>query len=92
MVDVMNKIKRPLIFLRNLPDHELISLNGLIGFYKIYGNTLPQDLQIFTHKSGKLDTADDLTVDETEEVICTTYQEFITKWGEYRLWIMLQTE
>ena len=71
MVTAMNKIKRPLIFLRDLPGHELISLNNLIGFYKIYGKDLPQDLQIFTHKSGYLDTADDITFGEASKEIKT---------------------
>lgn len=89
MVTAMNKIKRPLIFLRDLPGHELISLNNLIGFYKIYGKTLPQDLQIFTHKSGHLDTADDITVDRLEEIVCTSYDEFLTCWNQYKLWALL---
>ena len=89
MVTAMNKIKRPLIFLRDLPGHELISLNNLIGFYKIYGGTLPQDLQIFTHKSGHLDTADDTTVDDNEEIVCTTYDEFLSHWNHYKLWVLL---
>ena len=89
METTMNTIKRPLIFLRDLPEHELNSLNTLIEFYTIYGEFLPQDLQIFTHKSGYLDTADDITVDRLEEIVCTSYDEFLTYWNQYKLWALL---
>ena len=92
MANSMNAIKRPLIFLKDLPEHELTNLISLINFYGIYGHTLPQDLQIFTHKSGSLDTADDLTVDEIDEVVCFTYDDFLTRWSEYKLWLLLQTQ
>lgn len=84
MVTAMNKIKLPLIFLRDLPGHDLVSLNNLIGFYKIYGSALPQDLQIFTHKSGHLDIADSSTV-YSDEIKCNSYDEFMTHWEQYRL-------
>lgn len=89
MVTTMNKVKLPLIFLRDLPGHELISLNNLVNFYKIYGKDLPQDLQIFTHRSGQLDTADDTSVDDDKEIVCTTYDEFKIHWDQYRLSILL---
>lgn len=88
MVTAMNKIKRPLIFIKDLPDHELDRLFSLINFYEKYEEPYPKNIQIFTHIDGGLDVADSLTVDDTE-VVLTTYDEFKTQWDQYRLSILL---
>ena len=74
-------MKRPIIFLKGLPSHELISLSKI----------LPQNIQVYTHRDGSLDVADDTTVDGNEEIVCTTYDEFLTCWSEYKLWLLLET-
>lgn len=89
MVTAMNTIKRPLIFIKDLPDYELDNLFNLINFYEKYEEPYPKNIQIFTQLDGSLDIVDSLVVDEVDEIVCTTYDEFLSHWNHYKLWVLL---
>ena len=85
-------MKRPVIFIKNLSQEDIADLCRYSEKFKSwYEDDYHNSAQIYIYKSGRLGVANSISVYETFEVICTTYQEFITKWGEYRLWLMLQT-
>ena len=92
MDDATNTMKRPVIFLKNLSQEDIADLcRHSENFKSRYKDDYHNSTQIYIYKSGRLGVAKFISVYETFEVVCTTYQEFITKWGEYRLWLMLQT-
>ena len=78
-----------MIFINGLPDYELDNLFNLINFYEKYEEPYPKNIQIFTQLDGSLDIADSLVVDEVDEIVCTTYDEFKIHWDQYRLSILL---
>ena len=81
-------MKKPLIFLEALSQSQLEHLGSLSG----YGNLkeFSQYTQLYTHTDGSLEVAYSSAVHKVEEVKCNNYQEFITKWEQYKLWLILQ--
>ena len=81
-------MKRPMIFIEDLSQSEIESLkklseySSLKDFYKC--------AQVYTRTDGSLADTYSSTVDKREEVVCTTYEEFLTKWEQYKLWLILQ--
>ncbi len=93
MATTANTMKRPVIFIKNLSQEDIADLCRYSENFKSwYEDDYHNSAQIYIYKSGRLGVANSISVYETVEVICTTYQEFITKWEQYRLWVMLQTE
>ena len=81
-------MKRPMIFIEDLSQSEIESLkklseySSLKDFYKC--------ALVYTRTDGSLAVAYSSTVDKREEAVCTTYEEFLTKWEQYKLWLILQ--
>ena len=82
-------MKRPMIFIEDLSQSEIESLKKL-SEYSSLKDFYKYD-QVYTRTDGSLVVAYSSTVDKREEAVCTTYEEFLTKWGEYRLWVTLQS-
>ena len=81
-------MKKPLIFLEYLSQPQLEHLRILSGC-----DTLKEFLQytqLHTLTDGSLEVAYSSDVDKVEEIKCTTYEEFLTKWEQYKLWMILQ--
>ena len=92
MATTTDTMKRPVISLKNLSQEDIADLcRHSENFKSRYKDDYHNSTQIYIHKSGRLGVAYFISGYETVEVVCTTYQEFITKWEEYRLWLMLQT-
>lgn len=83
-------MKQPLIFLEFLNQSQLEYLASLAGYD--YLKEFSQYSQLYTRTDGSLGVAYSHVVDETEEIKCNNYQEFLTKWEQYKLWLLLQTE
>ena len=82
-------MKRPMIFIGYLSQPQLEHLRILSGY-----DTLKEFLQytqLYTLTDGSLEVAYSSAVDKVEEIKCTTYDEFLTKWEKYNLWLLLQT-
>lgn len=80
-----------MIFIRGLSQLQIEHLKSLSEyqdiklFSKIYKNT-----QVYTCSDGTLEIADNPVSDKYQEVICTSYDDFIAKWEQYKLWMILQ--
>ena len=83
-------MKRPMIFIKGLSQSQLQHLETLSDykhgrlFSQITSNT-----QVYTFSDGTLEIADNPVIDRYEEVVCTSYEDFLTKWEQYKLWILL---
>lgn len=82
-------MKKPLIFLGYLSQPQLEHLRILSGYDTL--KEFPQYTQLYTLTDGSLGVAYSSAVDKAEEIKCTTYEEFLTKWEQYKLWLLLQT-
>ena len=92
MVNAADVIKRPVIFINSLSKDELKKLAKKAGkhehvFSFISKHTVSS--QIFTYANGDLGIAESPVVNKYE-VLCTSYYDFITRWEQYRLWMILQ--
>lgn len=83
-------MKRPLIFLEALSQSQLENLESLSGYDNL--KEFSQYTQLYTRTDGSLGVAYSSAVDEVEEIECTTYENFLTMWEQYKLWVLLQTE
>ena len=81
-------MKRPMIFIEDLSQSEIESLKKL-SEYSSLKDFYKYD-QVYTRTDGSLVVAYSSTVDKRGEVVCTTYEEFLTKWEQYKLWLILQ--
>ena len=91
MVDVTDVIKRPVIFVSHLSKQQLLKLakNSYDSVNK-YAGEYPTDMQVFILRDGTVNVIFSYTVDREEEVLCTDYDDFIAKWEQYKLWMILQ--
>ena len=83
-------MKRPMIFIKGLTQKELNQLMELSDFDNL--NDLPeitQYTQVYTYTDGTLQIADTPSISRHHECECKSYDEFITKWEQYKLWVML---
>ena len=85
-------MKRPMLFISSLSQSQIEHLKSL-SVYKYIENfsKISKDTQVYTYSDGTLELADNPTVDPEEEIVCTTYDEFLTCWSEYKLWLLLET-
>ena len=91
MVNVADGIKRPVIFVCHLNKKQLLSLiKHSDDFINLYAGEYPTDMQVFVQTDGTVKLLFSYVVDREEEVLCTNYDDFIAKWGQYKLWLILQ--
>lgn len=84
------KLKRPVIFVCHLNKKQLLSLiKHSDDFINLYAGEYPTDMQVFVQTDGTVNLLFSYTVDREEEVLCSSYDDFISKWGQYRLSILL---
>lgn len=80
------KLKRPVIFVCHLNKKQLFSLiKNSDDFINSYAGEYPTDMQVFVQTDGTAKLLFSYTVDRDEEILCTTYDDFITRWEQYRL-------
>ena len=85
-------MKRPMIFIRDLNQSQIDYLKTLSEYQHIENfSKISKDTQIYTHSDGTLEVVNSPNVDPEEEIVCTTYDEFLTCWSEYKLWLLLET-
>ena len=91
MDSATDAIKRPVIFVCHLNKKQLLSLiKHSDDFINLYAGEYPTDMQVFVQTDGTVKLLFSYTVDREEEVLCTNYDDFIAKWGQYKLWLTLQ--
>lgn len=84
------KLKRPVIFVCHLNKKQLLSLiKRSDDFINLYAGEYPTDMQVFVQTDGTVNLLFSYTVDREEEVLCSSYDDFISKWDQYRLSILL---
>lgn len=84
------KLKRPVIFVCHLNKKQLLSLiKHSDDFINLYAGEYPTDMQVFVQTDGTVNLLFSYTVDREEEVLCSSYDDFIAKWEQYRLSILL---
>ena len=85
-------MKRPMIFIRGLNQSQIDYLKTLTE-YKYIKNypKISKNTQVYTYSDGTLGVVNNSNLDPEEEIVCTTYDEFLTCWGEYKLWLLLET-
>ena len=86
-------MKRPMIFINGLNHSQIDYLKTLSEYQHIENfSKISKDTQVYTHRDGTLEVVNNPSVDPKEEIVCTTYEEFLTKWDQYKLWLLLQTQ
>ena len=86
-------MKRPMIFINGLSESQIEHLKSLSDYkYVNLFSRVSTNTQVYTYSDGTLEIADNSVVDRYEEVVCITYEEFLTKWEQYKLWLLLQTQ
>ena len=84
------KLKRPVIFVCHMNKKQLFSLiKNSDDFINSYAGEYPTDMQVFVQTDGTVNLLFSYTVDREEEVLCTSYDDFISKWEKYKLWLLL---
>ena len=85
-------MKRPMLFISSLSQSQIGHLKSLLGYKhsKVFSK-ISKETQVFTYSDGTLDFSDSPNVYPEEEIVCTTYDEFLTCWSEYKLWLLLET-
>ena len=83
-------MKRPMIFIKGLNQPEIENLKALSEYSSL--KSFSKFTQVYTRSNGSLGIAYDSIIDKKEETQCTTYEEFLTKWEQYKLWLILQTQ
>ena len=81
-------MKRPMIFIKGLSQQQIEHLKSLTGYGSL--KNFSKCTQVYTYTGGTLAIAYASVVNREEEVICTSYEEFLTKWEQYKLWMVLQ--
>ena len=85
-------MKRPMIFISGLNQQQIEHLKSLSDYKYIENfSKISKDTQVYTYSDGTLEIADNSVVVPKEEIVCTTYDEFLTRWSEYKLWLLLET-
>ena len=85
-------MKRPMLFISSLSQSQIEHLKSLLGYKhsKVFSK-ISKETQVFTYSNGDLEVITSSSAYPEEEIICTTYDEFLTCWGEYKLWLLLET-
>ena len=85
-------MKRPILFISSLSQSQIAHLKSLSGYtYIEYFSKISKETQVFIYSDGTLDVVNSSNVNPEEEIVCTTYDEFLTCWSEYKLWLLLET-
>ena len=85
-------MKRPMLFISSLSQSQIEHLKTLSEYQYIeYFSKISKETQVFTYSDGTLDVVNSSNVYPEEEIVCTTYDEFLTCWSEYKLWLLLET-
>lgn len=83
-------MKRPMIFISGLNQQQIEHLKSLSDYkYVNLFSRVSINTQVYTYSDGTLEIADNSVVDRYQEVVCTTYEEFLTMWEQYKLWLLL---
>lgn len=83
-------MKRPMIFIGGLTQKELNQLAELSDFDTLdILSEITQYTQVYTYTDGTLQIADTPSISRQHECECKSYDEFVTKWGQYKLWLLL---
>ena len=80
-------MKRPMIFISGLTQPEIENLKALSEYSSL--KSFSKCTQVYTYSDGTLEIAYASIIDKKEETQCTTYEEFLTKWEQYKLWLIL---
>ena len=85
-------MKRPMLFISSLSQSQIEHLKSLLGYEhsKVFSK-ISKETQIVTYSDGTLGVVTSSNVYPEEEIVCTTYDEFLTCWSEYKLWLLLET-
>ena len=85
-------MKRPMLFISSLSQSQIEHLKSLSDYkYPKHFSKISKETQVYTYSDGTLELTDSPNVDPEEEIVCTTYDEFLTCWSEYKLWLLLET-
>ena len=85
-------MKRPMIFISGLSQQEIEHFKSLSDYkYVNHFSRVSINTQVYTYRDGTLEVVNNSSVDIDEEYLCTTYEEFLSKWEQFKLWVMLQT-
>ena len=85
-------MKRPMIFINGLSQTQIDHLKTLSKYKHIEKfSKISKYTQVYTYIDGTLAVVNNSAVDPKEEIVCTTYDEFLTCWSEYKLWLLLET-
>ena len=83
-------MKRPLIFISGLTQKELNQLMELSDFDNLNALLeISQYTQVYTYTDGTLQITDAPFISRQHECECKSYDEFITKWEQYKLWLLI---
>ena len=77
-----------MIFIKGLSESQIEHLKSLTEYGSL--KNFSRCTQVYTYTDGALEIAYASTVNKIEEIQCKTYDEFLTKWEQYRLWMILQ--
>ena len=80
-------MKRPMIFISDLNQPEIENLKALSEYSSL--KNFSKCNQVYTRSNGSLGIVYASIIDKKEEVLCKTYEEFLTKWEQYKLWLIL---
>ena len=85
-------MKRPMIFINGLSQQQIDYLKTLSEYQYIENfSKISENTQVYTHRDGTLKVVNSIAVQPEEEIQCKTYDEFLTCWSEYKLWLLLET-
>lgn len=83
-------MKRPMIFINGLSGSQIEYLKSLSNYnHPNLFSKVDITTQVYTYSDGTLEVANNSSVDKDEEYLCTTYEEFLSKWEQFKLWVML---
>ena len=85
-------MKRPMIFINGLNQSQIDYLKTLSEYQYIENfSKISKYTQVYTCSDATLEVVNNPSVEPKEEILCTTYDEFLTCWSEYKLWLLLET-
>ena len=83
-------MKRPMIFIKGLSGSQIEYLKSLSDYnHPNFFSKVDSNTQVYTYSDGTLEVVNNSYVDKDEEYLCTTYEEFLSKWEQFKLWLML---
>ena len=79
-------MKRPMIFIHGLSQSEIEKLKNLSEYSNSrYFLKISENTQVYTHSDGSLEIVNNPAVDVKEEILCNTYDEFMTHYSQHKL-------